>query len=99
MSSQAKIEVRTKPNNTKIEIYFHRMTNLERRKTVRALHPQIERLTGVASTRKAEHSLSVIVDTVDSVETVTNHVVRMFCERFRIASAERARVENTPALT
>lgn len=96
MPSHAKIEVCTKQDGATITFYFLNMNSVDRRKTIHALHPMVDRITGVKSAVKVEHSLSVILDRPSYAKAVTDQVVRMFCERLKIADAKRALIETSP---
>lgn len=96
MPSQAKIEVCTAEDSATIMFYFLNMNTIDRRKTLHALRPMVDRITGVRLVTKTEHSLNVTLDTPSHAKAVTDHVVRIFCERLRITDTERARVETSP---
>jgi spore coat polysaccharide biosynthesis protein SpsF (cytidylyltransferase family) len=96
MPSHAKIEVCTEQDGATIMFHFLNMNSIDRRKTIHALRPVVDRITGVKSVVKTEHSLRVTVDKPSHANAVTDHVVRMFCERLKIADAKRALVETSP---
>lgn len=95
--SNAKIQVDIRQDEGKLTFHFHNLTDLDRRRTVHALRPSVERMTGVASVRTAEHSLSAILDNPAQADIVAEGVVQLFCTRFRINDPERARLQPTPS--
>jgi uncharacterized protein (DUF2345 family) len=97
MPSNAKIEVQARKDDIKLTFYFHNMTNLDRRRTVHALRPSVERMKGVVSVKAAEHSFAATLDDPAQANAVAEGVVRLFCTRFRITDPERARLQ--PALS